>query len=106
LTKEGRSSVFNFDFFHSFARLGRGEEGGDGDYCPASPASLRLLFFDTPVFELFTGDAFILQVTRVFTHIHSGAMEVGGLRRQTQVDLIYTRGGGDSRGAKGALTQI
>jgi hypothetical protein len=33
------------------------------------------LFFDAPVFELFAGDAFLLQVNRVFTRIHSGAVE-------------------------------
>jgi hypothetical protein len=33
---------------------------------PASPGSLWLLFFDTPVFKLFTRDAFILKVMFVF----------------------------------------
>jgi hypothetical protein len=45
--------------------------------------TLRLLFFDAPVFELFVGDVFILQVTGVFTCIRSGAIAVadcGGTR--------------------------
>jgi hypothetical protein len=71
-----RSSVFNFAFafFHSFAGLGRGEEGSNGDDWPTSPASSRLLFFDPPVFLLLAGDPFILQVTDVFSRIHSGAV--------------------------------
>jgi hypothetical protein len=71
LTKESISSVFSFTFFHSLARLGRGVEGGDNTW-PASSTSLRLLFFDALVFELFVGDVFILQVTGVFTRIRSG----------------------------------
>jgi hypothetical protein len=31
LTRARRIPMFNFVFFHSFARLGRGEEGGDDD---------------------------------------------------------------------------
>jgi hypothetical protein len=82
LTKVRRSSVFSFAFFHSFTELGRGEEGGnDDDDWPASLASSRLLFFIAPVFKLFAGDVFILQVTGVFTRIRSGAAEVGRLRR-------------------------
>jgi hypothetical protein len=37
---------------------------------------LRLLFFDAPVFVLFTSDAFVLPVTSVFTRIRSGAVGV------------------------------
>jgi hypothetical protein len=36
----------------------------------------------------FAGDPFILQVTGVFTRIHLRAMDVGGLWRREQVDLI------------------
>jgi hypothetical protein len=57
-------------------------EGGGDDWL-ASLASLRLLFFDASVFELFVGDVFILQVTGVFTRIRSGATAVadcGGVR--------------------------
>jgi hypothetical protein len=41
------------------------------------------------VFVLFARDAFILQVTGVFTRIRSGAAEEGGQRRRAHVDLIY-----------------
>jgi hypothetical protein len=75
LTRASRSLVFSFAFFHSLAGLGRGVEGGDDDRSAFS-ASPRLLFFDASVFELFTGDVFILQVTGVFTCIHSGATAV------------------------------
>jgi hypothetical protein len=57
-------------------------EDGD-DAWPTSSSLLRLLFFDVPVFELFAGDAFILQVTGVFTRMCSGAIVVavcGGTR--------------------------
>jgi hypothetical protein len=55
---------------------GEGEEGGDDDDRQASSAfSLRLLFFDTLVFDLFAEDAFILQVIGIFTRILSGAAE-------------------------------
>jgi hypothetical protein len=89
LTNVRRSSVFNITFFHSFVGLGRGEEGGDDDDWSASPASSRLLFFDALVFELFARDPFILHVMGVFTHIRSGAMEVGGLRQSAGVDLNH-----------------
>jgi hypothetical protein len=46
-----------------------------------SLASSQLLFFDAPVFEVFAGDEFILQVMVVFTRIRSGAVAKGGLRR-------------------------
>jgi hypothetical protein len=101
LTKARRSSVFNFAFFFFFAGLGRGEEGGYDDNWLASSASSWFLFFDMPVFELFAADAFILQGTGVFTHIHSGATELGRLWRWAQVDPIYARDDNDSRGAKG-----
>jgi hypothetical protein len=73
LTRASRSFVFSFDFFHSLAGLGcRGDFGDDSEADP--PASLRDLFFPTPVFGLLDGDGFILQVQRVFTRIRSGAM--------------------------------
>jgi hypothetical protein len=53
----------------------RGDEGGGDDDWPASPASSRLLFFDVPIFLIFVGDPFILQVTDVFTRIRSRAVE-------------------------------
>jgi hypothetical protein len=84
LTKVRMSSVFSFSFFHSFTGLGRGDEGADDDDWPASPASSRLLFFNTPVFLLFARDPFTLQVTGVFTHIRSGDAEgadYGGSRK-------------------------
>jgi hypothetical protein len=66
----------HFAFFHSFTGMGRGDEGGDDDDHPTSSiSSLRLLFFNAPVFELLAEDAFILQVTGIFTHIRSRAAE-------------------------------
>jgi hypothetical protein len=76
-------------FFHLFVVLGQGEEGGGDDEWSASSASSRLIFFDTPVFVLFAGDAFILQIMVVFTRICSGAEGEGGLGKQANVDLIY-----------------
>jgi hypothetical protein len=64
-------------------------EGGDDDDWLVSPASSRPLFFDTPVFELFAGDDFIVQVTRVFTRIRSEAAKEGALRRRASVDPMY-----------------
>jgi hypothetical protein len=69
--------------------VGRGEEGGDDDNWPASPASLRLIFFVPPVFVLFIGDALILQVTGVFSRIRSGATWEGAPWQWANVDLIY-----------------
>lgn len=77
--------VFSFAFFHSVSGLGQGDKGGDDDDWLAPPASSRFLFFDTPVFLLFAGDPFIVQVTGVFTRIHKGdAVEedCGGERRR------------------------
>jgi hypothetical protein len=74
--------VFSFTFFHSLAGLERGVKGSD-DTWPTSSASLRLLFFHVPVFELFVGDVFILQVMGVFTRIRSESIAVadcGGVR--------------------------
>jgi hypothetical protein len=55
---------------------------------PTSSASLRLLFFDAPVLELFVRDVFILQVTGFFTHIRSGAIARAKLRQRAGVDPI------------------
>jgi hypothetical protein len=56
---------------------------GDDDAWLISSASLRFLFFDQPVFEVFGGDVFIVEVTGVFTRIRLGATPVadcGGAR--------------------------
>jgi hypothetical protein len=63
------SSVFSFSFFHSFPGFGG---AGREDDCPTSPASSRLLFFNAPVFVLFTSEDFILLVTSIFTRIDRG----------------------------------
>jgi hypothetical protein len=67
-----RSSVLTFDFFHS--RLGSARGGDRGGAAPVAAAadSARPLFFP-PVFDVFDGDGFILQVQGVFTRIRSGA---------------------------------
>jgi hypothetical protein len=52
--------------------LGCGEDDDDDSGADHS-ASLRALFFPAPVFELLDGDAFILQVQGVFSHIFLGA---------------------------------
>jgi hypothetical protein len=83
--------IFNLAFFHSFAGLGCGVDGGDDSEATPS-AMLRVLFFPASVFTLLDGDAFILQVTGVFTCILSGATLVvdgGGVYRS-----ILLRGGG------------
>jgi hypothetical protein len=84
-----RSSVFAFDFFHSWLGFGRGGDTGSVDP-PADPAaSSRDLFFPPAVFKLLDGEGFILQVHWVFTCIRSGAMAVatgGGALGST----IYT----------------
>jgi hypothetical protein len=68
--------VFIFDFFHSFAGLGRrGDVGGDDPWADPS-ASLRDLFYPAPALELFDEEGFILQTHGVFTHIRLGAVLV------------------------------
>jgi hypothetical protein len=60
--------------------FGFGREGEVGGVDPwADPAaSSRDLFFPAPVFMLFNGEDFILQIQRVFTRIRSGAsLEAG-----------------------------
>jgi hypothetical protein len=61
------------DFFHSlFGFRHRREVGGVDSW--ADPAtSSRDLFFPAPVFTLFDGKDFILQMHHVFTRIRSGA---------------------------------
>jgi hypothetical protein len=61
------------DFFHSLFGFGRGGEVGGVDPWVDPVASSRDLFFSAPVFMLFDGEDFILQVHRVFTHIRSRA---------------------------------
>jgi hypothetical protein len=82
-TSASRSLVFTLDFFHSLFGFRRGGEVGGVDPWADPAASSRDLFFLVPVFMLFDGEDFILQMHRVFTRIHSGAsLEVssGGAR--------------------------
>jgi hypothetical protein len=100
LTKVSRSSVFNLAFFHSLAWLGRRVD--DNDDSGAEPsASLQVLFFPALVFMLSDRDAFILEVTGVFTHIRSGAtleVDYGSVYRS---NLLCGGGGSSSSGAEG-----
>jgi hypothetical protein len=71
------------DFFHSLFGFGREGEVGGVDPWADPAASSRDLFFPVPVFMLFDGEAFILQVHRVFSRIRSGASleaSSGGVR--------------------------
>jgi hypothetical protein len=61
------------DFFHSLFGFGRGRDVGGIDPLADPDASSRDLFFPAPVFMVFDGDDFILQMQRVFTRILSGA---------------------------------
>jgi hypothetical protein len=61
------------DFFHSLFGFGRGGDVGGVDPSADPDASSRDLFFPVPVFMLFDGDGFILQMHGVFTRIHSRA---------------------------------
>jgi hypothetical protein len=72
LRRASRSSVFVFDFFHSW--LGSGRSGDIGGAAPvaAAAASSRPLFFPA-VFADLDGEGFIFQVHGVFTRIRSGA---------------------------------
>jgi hypothetical protein len=72
-TSASKSSVFALDFFHSLFGFGRGGEVGGVDPWADPAASSQDLFFPVPVFMLFNGDDFILQMHQVFTRIHSGA---------------------------------
>jgi hypothetical protein len=72
-TSASRSSVFALDFFHSLFGFGRGGEVGGVDPWADPVASSRDLFFLAPVFMLFDGEDFILQMHWVFTRIRSGA---------------------------------
>jgi hypothetical protein len=53
--------------------FGRGGEVGGVDHWANPATSSRDLFFPAPVFMLFNGKDFILQMHRVFTRIRSGA---------------------------------
>jgi hypothetical protein len=98
LTRASRSSVFNLAFFHSLVGLGRGVD--DGDDSGADPsASLRVLVFPAPVFELLDGDAFILQVHGVFTRIRSGATLAADCGSASRSNLKHGGGGVGSRAA-------
>jgi hypothetical protein len=82
-TSASRSSVFAFDFFHSLFRFGRGGEVGGVDPWADPAASSRDLFYPAPVFMLFDGEDFILQMQWVFTRIRSGVSSEassGGVR--------------------------
>jgi hypothetical protein len=68
-----KSSVFALDFFYSLFGFGRGGEVGGVDPWADPAASSRYLFFSAPVFMLFDGEDFILQMHRVFIRIRSGA---------------------------------
>jgi hypothetical protein len=73
------------DFFHSLFGFGRGGEVGGVDPWADPAASSRDLFFPAPVFMLFDGEDFILQM-----HQFSLASARGLLRRQAaaaRVDL-------------------
>jgi hypothetical protein len=61
-TSASKSSVFALDFFHSLFGFGRGGEVGGVDPWADPVASSRDLFFSVPVFMLFDGEHFILQV--------------------------------------------
>jgi hypothetical protein len=93
-----RSSVFAFDFFHSWLGFGRdGDTGGDVPTADLA-ASSRDLFFPLAVFMLFDGEGFILQVHQVFTRIRSGATAVasGGsaLGSTISSEVAVCNGGG------------
>jgi hypothetical protein len=71
-----RSSVFAFDFFHSWLGFGRGGDIGGDDPAADPVVSSRDLFFPLAVFKLLDGEGFIIQVHWVFTRICSGATAV------------------------------
>jgi hypothetical protein len=61
------------DFFHSLFGFEHGGEVGGVDPWADPVASSRDLFFPAPVFMLFDGEDFILQMHRIFTRIRLGA---------------------------------
>jgi hypothetical protein len=61
------------DFFHSVFGFGRGGDVGGVNPSADPDASSRDLFFLAPVFMVFNGDDFILQMQWVFTRIRSRA---------------------------------
>jgi hypothetical protein len=71
-TSTSKSSVFALDFFDSLFGFERGGDVGDVDPWADPAASSQDLFFPAPVFVLFDGEDFILQMHRVFTRIRSG----------------------------------
>jgi hypothetical protein len=98
LRSASRSSVFTFDFFHSWLGFGRGGDTS-GDVPAADPAaSSRDLFIPPAVFMLYDGEGFILQVYRVFTRIRSGATAVasgdGALGSTISSEVAVRTGGG------------
>jgi hypothetical protein len=97
LRRASRSSVFAFDFFHSWLGFGRSGDTG-GDVPAADPTvSSRDIFLPPAVFKLFDGEGFILQVQRVFTRIRSGATAVafgGGVLGSTLSSGVAVRTGG------------
>jgi hypothetical protein len=68
-----KSSVFALDFFHFLFGFGRRRDVGGIDPSADPDASSRDLFFSAPVFMLFDGNDFILEMLRVFVRIRSGA---------------------------------
>jgi hypothetical protein len=71
-----RSSVFAFDFFHSWLGFGCGRDTGGDDPAADPEASSWDLFFPPAVFKLLDDEGFILQVHWVFTRIRSEVMAV------------------------------
>jgi hypothetical protein len=71
-TSASKSSVLALDLFHSLFGFGRRGDVGGIDPWVDPAASSRDLFFPAPVFMLFDGEDFILQMHRVFTRIRSG----------------------------------
>jgi hypothetical protein len=57
-----RSSVFAFDFFHSWLGFGRGGDTGGDDPAADLAVSSWDLFFPPAVIKLLDGEGFILQV--------------------------------------------
>jgi hypothetical protein len=98
LRSASRSSVFSFDFFHSWLGFGRGGDTGGNAPAADPAASSRDLFFPPAVFTLFDGEGFILQVHRVFTRIRSGARAAasggGGALGSTLFSEVAVRTGG------------
>jgi hypothetical protein len=67
-----KSSVFALDFFHTLFGFRHEGDVGGANRSADPDASSRDLFFLAPVFMVFDGNGFILQMQRVFTRIRSG----------------------------------